>query len=160
MSSAALPADEFRRACARFATGVCVLTTCTADGTPHGLTVNSFSSLSLEPPLVMVSIAFSSHQLPIFEKADFFAVNILTEAQQHLSTHFARRLEGRFTGIEWKLGQTGSPVFEDTLGVIECRVVQRYDTGDHRLLIGEAVATRMHQGRPLLFFESRYGVLA
>jgi flavin reductase (DIM6/NTAB) family NADH-FMN oxidoreductase RutF len=154
-----LDGDEFRRACARFATGVCVLTTRTQDGRPHGLTVNSFASLSLDPPLVMAAIARASAYLAAFESSEFFAVNILTEEQRHLSIRFARREEGRFNGAPWSPGTTGSPVFEETLGVIECRTMQWLDAGDHRVLVGQAVAAVVRQGRPLLFFESGYASL-
>jgi flavin reductase (DIM6/NTAB) family NADH-FMN oxidoreductase RutF len=154
-----LDRDEFRRACARFATGVCVLTTSTADGRPHGLTVNSFTSLSLDPPLVMAAIARVSAYLAAFESSGFFAVNILTEEQRPLSVRFARREEGRFTGAAWNAGVTGSPVFEGTLGVIECRTVQWLDAGDHRVLVGQAVAAVVRPGRPLLYFESGYANL-
>jgi flavin reductase (DIM6/NTAB) family NADH-FMN oxidoreductase RutF len=136
-----------------------VVTTRTPDGQPHGLTVNSFTSLSLDPPLVMAAIARASAYLAAFEGSDFFAVNILTEEQRHLSIRFARREEGHFTGASWSPGVTGAPVFEDTLGVIECRTVEWLDAGDHRVLVGQAVAAVVRQGRPLLFFESRYASL-
>jgi flavin reductase (DIM6/NTAB) family NADH-FMN oxidoreductase RutF len=154
-----LDANEFRRACARFATGVCVVTTCTPDGRPHGLTVNSFTSLSLDPPLVMAAIARISTQLAGFEQSNFFAVNILTEEQRALSVRFARPEEGRFKGAEWSAGVTGSPVFAETLGVIECRSVQWLEAGDHRVLVGQAVAAVVRHGRPLLYFESGYASL-
>ena len=137
-----------------------MLTTATHDGAPHGLTVNSFNSLSLEPPLVLAAIALDSLQLPAFEKADFFALNILAEQQQHLSVHFARRRPGRFDGVLWRPGATGAPLFDQTLAAIECRAVQRFDAGDHRVLVGEAVAAAIHEGRPLLYFQSAYGALA
>jgi 3-hydroxy-9,10-secoandrosta-1,3,5(10)-triene-9,17-dione monooxygenase reductase component len=154
-----LDRDEFRRACARFATGVCVLTACTHDGSPQGLTLNSFTSLSLDPPLVMAAIAAGSIQREAFERTDFFAVNILAEDQQHLSAHFSIRQEGRFQGIAWRPGVTGSPVFEDTLGAIECKAIQRFDAGDHRVLVGEAVAAAIREGRPLVYFRSAYATL-
>jgi flavin reductase (DIM6/NTAB) family NADH-FMN oxidoreductase RutF len=154
-----LDRDEFRRACARFATGVCVLTTCTPDGRPHGLTVNSFTSLSLDPPLVMAAIARISTYLAAFESSGFFAVNILAEEQRSLSIRFARREEGRFDGTPWNPGVTGAPVFEETLGVIECKTVQWLDAGDHRILVGQAVAAVVRHGRPLLYFESGYANL-
>jgi flavin reductase (DIM6/NTAB) family NADH-FMN oxidoreductase RutF len=147
---------DFRRACAHFATGVCVLTACNRAGVPHGLTVNSFSSVSLDPPLVMAAIAHSSTQLAGFDEARFFAVNILTDKQRSLSVYFATREVGRFEGIAWGAGETGSPVLEETLGVIECLAVRRFDAGDHRVLVGEAVAARVHQGRPLVFYKSGY----
>ena len=148
---------DFRLACARFATGVCVLTACNCDGIPHGLTVNSFSSVSLDPPLVMVGIDHSSTQLEGFDDAQYFAVNILTEKQQRLSVYFATREPGRFDGIPWMPGETGAPVLEETLGVIECRTIQKFDAGDHRILVGEAVAAKTHEGRPLLYYRSGYG---
>ena len=148
---------EFRLACARFATGVCVLTACNRDGVPHGLTVNSLSSVSLDPPLVMVAIGHLSTQLEGFDDAHFFAVNILTDKQQSLSVYFATREPGRFDGISWTPGQTGAPVLEETLGVIECHTIQKFDAGDHRILVGEAVAAKTHEGRPLLYYRSGYG---
>jgi flavin reductase (DIM6/NTAB) family NADH-FMN oxidoreductase RutF len=154
-----MTAHDFRRACAHFATGVSVLTARNREGVPHGLTVNSFSSVSLDPPLVMAAIAHSSTQLAGFDDAAFFAVNILTEKQQSLSVYFATREPGRFEDIPWAPGTTGAPVLEETLGVIECRTVQRFDAGDHRILVGEAVAASVHQGRPLLYYKSGYAGL-
>jgi flavin reductase (DIM6/NTAB) family NADH-FMN oxidoreductase RutF len=154
-----LDRDEFRRACARFATGVCVLTACTHDGAPHGLTVNSFTSLSLDPPLVMAAIPMASVKREAFEGADFFAVNILAEDQQHLSARFSIRQEGRFHEMAWRPGATGAPLFEHTLGAIECRAIQRFDAGDHRVLVGEAVAAAIREGRPLVYFRSAYATL-
>lgn len=156
--TARISEHEFRKVCARFATGVCLLTTCTREG-PHGLTVNSFSSLSLEPPLVMVAIGLQSKQLAGFENSDFFAVNILTEEQRHLSIRFAQAEEGRFNGFAWSPGQTGAPLFEGVLGIIECRTVNRFDAGDHRVLVGEAVAAEVREGRPLLYYQSGYAEL-
>jgi len=153
-------ADEFRLVCSRFATGVCVVTTVTPEGVPHGITVNSFTSLSLDPPLVMAAIGALSQQLPAFEKSGFFAVNILEEGQEALSRHFARhRQEGRFQDISWSPGATGSPIFADTLGVIECEIVQSLDTGDHRVLVGKALHARVHEGKPLLYYRSGYAGL-
>jgi flavin reductase (DIM6/NTAB) family NADH-FMN oxidoreductase RutF len=153
--TARLSVHDFRKACAQFATGVCVLTTCTREG-PHGLTVNSFSSLSLEPPLVMVAVALTSAQLVGFEKSDFFAVNILSEEQRNLSIRFSHREEGRFSGFPWAPGETGAPVLEGVLSVIECRTVNRFDAGDHRVLVGEAISAHVREGRPLLYYQSGY----
>jgi flavin reductase (DIM6/NTAB) family NADH-FMN oxidoreductase RutF len=153
-------ADEFRLVCSRFATGVCVITTHVPEGGPHGITVNSFTSLSLDPPLVMAAIGTLSAQLPAFEKSGFFAVNILEEAQETLSRHFARRQqESRFQDIPWSPGSTGSPIFADTLGVIECELVQAFTTGDHRVLVGKALHAKVHDGKPLLYYRSGYAGL-
>jgi flavin reductase (DIM6/NTAB) family NADH-FMN oxidoreductase RutF len=160
LSSALLTADAFRRACGLFATGIAVVTTRAADGAPHGLTINSFSSLSLAPPLVMVAIDHRCAVLGWFESNGYYAVNILRENQQSLSVQFAQIPEGRFTGVEWKAGHTGSPVLDGVLAVLECRVVNVVDTGDHRVLIGEAVSVEIGEGRPLVFFGSDYAKLA
>ena len=149
-------ADLFRQACGRFATGVAVLTTRAADGTPHGLTINSFSSISLNPPLVMVAVAHECTALEHFGSSGFYAVNILREDQVDLSIRFAELPEGRFSGVPWREGLTGAPVLEGVLGVLECRTVQSVDVGDHRVLIGEVVDVGIGEGRPLVFFGSEY----
>jgi 4-hydroxyphenylacetate 3-hydroxylase, reductase component len=136
-----------------------VVTTRADDGNPHGLTINSFSSLSLAPQLVMVAIDRSCGVLRAFEASEHFAVNILTEGQKGLSIRFAQQPEGRFDGIEWKVGVTGSPILDGVLGVLDCRTVQVVDTGDHRVLVGEVVSVTIGDGRPLLFFASDYAKL-
>jgi flavin reductase (DIM6/NTAB) family NADH-FMN oxidoreductase RutF len=156
LSSAPVSNDLFRRACGLFATGVAVVTTRAADGNPHGLTINSFSSLSLAPPLVMVAIDRSCAVLNAFESSGYYAVNILREEQRDLSIRFAQLPEGRFSGVEWKVGETGSPILDGVLGVLDCRTVQVVDTGDHRALVGEVVAVAIGEGRPLVFFGSAY----
>ena len=151
--------DQFRKACAHFATGVAILTTRSAEGDPHGLTINSFTSLSLDPPLVMAAVAHSSAQLQAFEASSSFAVNILSEDQQDLSRRFAKVQEERFNGIAWKVGGSGAPLLDGTIASLECRTIHRIDVGDHRVLIGEAVDGRVSDGRPLLFFNSAYASL-
>ena len=99
MSSAAVSSDLFRRACALFPTGVAVLTTRALDGTPHGLTVNAFCSLSLNPPLVLVAVDRASRLLEVFEKSGHFAINFLALAQRDLSVRFSEIPEGRFSGV-------------------------------------------------------------
>ena len=160
MSSAASFTQGFRRACGLFATGVTVLTTRAADGTPHGITVNSFCSLSLDPPLVMVAIARDCTFLNHFESSPFFAVNILREDQRDLSIRFAQLPEGRFTGVAWREAASGSPWIDETLALLDCKTVQVLDTGDHRVIIGEALEVAMSEGRPLIFFRSEYTGLA
>ena len=156
MSSAPFHSADFRRVCGLFATGVAVLTTRAADGAPHGITVNSFSSLSLDPPLVMVAIARDCTFLEHFESSGFFAVNILREHQLNLSIRFAELPEGRFTGISWTPAPTGSPAINGVLAVLDCSKEEAIDAGDHRVLIGRALEVRTGEGRPLIFFEGRY----
>jgi flavin reductase (DIM6/NTAB) family NADH-FMN oxidoreductase RutF len=159
LSSAPVTTDLFRRACGLFATGVAVVTTRAADGMPHGLTINSFSSLSLTPPLAMVAIDRDCAVLSWFESNGHYAVNILRETQLNLSIRFAQLPEGRFTGIEWREGQTGSPILDGVLAVLDCRIMQVVDTGDHRVLVGEVVDVTIGEGQPLLFFASNYARL-
>lgn len=156
MSSAPFQSVDFRRVCGLFATGVAVLTTRAADGAPHGITINSFSSISLDPPLVMVAIDRDCTFLEPFESSGFFAVNILREQQLDLSIRFAALPEGRFTGIAWTPAGTGSPVIDGVLGVVDCTTVEVIDAGDHRVLIGRALDVRMGEGRPLIFFKGQY----
>ncbi len=156
MSSAAVSPEQFRRACALFPTGVAVLTTLASDGTPHGLTVNAFCSLSLTPPLVLVAIDRSCSILETFEKSGHFAVNFLSLAQQSLSVRFSELPEGRFSGIPWSNGGAGSPLIDGAIGAIECRTTNIIDAGDHRALIGEVIAASAAVGDPLVFFRSGY----
>ena len=149
-------ADLFRAACSRFTTGVAVLTTRAPDGAPHGLTANSFSSISLAPPLVMVAVAHDCTALEHFKSSGFYAVNILREEQIDLSVRFAELPEGRFTGVPWREGTTRAPVIEGVLAVLECKTIESVDLGDHRVLIGEVVEVEVGEGRPLVFFGSGY----
>jgi flavin reductase (DIM6/NTAB) family NADH-FMN oxidoreductase RutF len=155
-----LTQDTFRRACGHFATGVAILATRTPDGTPHGLTVNSFASLSLDPPMVMAAIAHTSNQLAAFDSAPSFSINILSEEQLELSKRFARVHEDRFKDVPWIEGTLGAPLLEGSIASIECQIIHRIDVGDHRVLIGEAVDARVRAGRPLLYFRSAYAALA
>ena len=159
MSSAVLPSDVFRRACALFPTGVAVVTTRTSDGTPHGLTVNAFCSLSLDPPLVMVAIDGGCRVLEIFEKAGHFAINFLSSEQRDLSIRFSELPEGRFSGVSWTPGLEGAPLLTGAIGSVECRTRQVIDAGDHRALIGEVFGASVGEGDPLVFFRSGYAAL-
>lgn len=160
MSSAAVPSELFRRACAQFPTGVAVVTTTALDGTPHGLTVNSFCSLSLDPPLVLVAIDRASNTLEVFEHSGHFAINFLKRDQRELSVRFSQLPEGRFTGVSWAPGAEGAPIIDGILGTIECRTTQIIDAGDHRALIGEVIAASVREGKPLVYFRSGYTDLA
>jgi flavin reductase (DIM6/NTAB) family NADH-FMN oxidoreductase RutF len=153
-----LPPDLFRRACGHFATGIAVLTTCDAEGRPHGMTINSFASLSLDPPLVMASIAKANNLLGVFEHAPNFAINILSCDQQDISDRFARRKDDRFGGIEWRASGCGAPSIPGALATIECRTTDIIDAGDHRVLIGhvECATCSADDARPLLYFRGRY----
>lgn len=150
---------EFCGACGQFATGVAVAAARDAEGTPHGITVNSFTSVSLEPPLVLICIGHSAGILSLFRPGGHFALNLLTEDQQHLSEHFARSGEDRFEGVAWEPGETGAPLIPGVLAHIECRVGRAEPAGDHDIVIAEVLRTAVRGGRPLIYYGSRYGRL-
>jgi flavin reductase (DIM6/NTAB) family NADH-FMN oxidoreductase RutF len=149
-------ASEFRRACARFATGVTVVTVADRAGQPHGLTVNSFTSVSLTPALFLVCIDKGASAEPIFQTGVHLAVNVLEEEQQSLSRRFSGAYDDRFATVEWAPGAHGAPLLSGVLATIEGKIIQRVDAGDHIILLTEARSTSYREGRPLIYFESRY----
>lgn len=151
---------ELRRSLGRFATGVTVVTCLDARGRPCGITVNSFSSVSLEPPLVLWNIAKVSNSLEAFLNADAFVVNVLAEHQHELATHFARSDHTLFDEVDYDSCPEGVPVLPDTLAVLECRRQQVHDAGDHFIIIGSVERHRSDEGDPLLFFGGRYTAVA
>jgi len=154
-----LPADSalYRRACARFATGITVVTVVDSGGHPHGMTVNSFTSVSLEPPLVLVSIDLRNAILGHFVSSRNFGVNVLAEEQEHLSRRFAELpLENRFEGVEWHRGHTGLPLLDGVLARLECTTVKCFEAGDHTVLLGEVSHAAFREGKPLVYFNSGY----
>ena len=125
-----------------FATGVTVVTCLDADGAPVGLTANSFTSVSLDPPLLLVCIAKAAASAGAMVGASHFAVNVLQTEQQPASIRFATRHEDRFGPNDWLPGEYGAPVLEKSLGVFECEVHAVHDGGDHHMLIGHVVKAR------------------
>ncbi len=151
-------AGEFRRAMARWATGVSVVTARGPDG-DAGLTVNAMLSVSLEPPSLLVSLHRDVDTLPVVERSRAFAVNLLSHRQQELSERFARAVpsEEKFRGLPVHRGVTGAPLLDGTLGTVECRLVSATPAFDHRLLVGEVVRIELGADEaPLLFFRSGY----
>jgi len=159
MSSAVVSSDHFRRACALFPTGVAVLTTRGLNDTPHGLTINAFCSLSLDPPLVLVAVDRACSVLETFENSGHFAINFLSSEQRDLSVRFSELPEGRFSGVPWTPGADGAPLIQGAIGSIECRITQIVEAGDHKALIGEVVAATVSEGEPLVFFRSGYAAI-
>lgn len=153
---APVSSEEFRRACGRFPTGVTIATVSDAEGKPHGLTVSSFTSVSLDPPLVSISLGHAVSLIEEFRAANYFGINVLAESQRHLSERFARKGHDRFDGVAWIPGETGVPLIEGALAGIECRVEQRIPVGDHDILVGRMMAARVEEGAPLLHFCGRY----
>ncbi len=158
----AIEAKLFRQLLGCFPTGVAVITTRAADGRPAGLTCNSFSSVSLEPPLVLFSLRKASSLLGTFAEADGFAINILSERQDALSGRFASsKIADKFEGVAWRPGPLGMPIIEDCLASFECSVHARHEAGDHDIFIGEV----KHMGggaadQALVFYKGAYMMLA
>jgi flavin reductase (DIM6/NTAB) family NADH-FMN oxidoreductase RutF len=153
---APVTSEEFRRACGRFATGVTIASVLDAKGAPHGLTVSSFTSVSLHPPLILICLGHEVAAIHHFRAATHFGINILGEDQRALSDRFARKGHDRFTGVAWQPGVTGVPLLPDVLAAIECSVHRILPMGDHDILVGEMVRAHVHDGSPLLYFSSGY----
>lgn len=146
---------RLRQALGRFATGVTIVTTMAPDGKPLGLTVNSFNSLSLDPPLVLWSLRRSSGSLGAFHAAPRFAVNVLTEGQAELSRDFASRKAQRFDP-PWQRDESGLPLLAGAAASFVCETVARHEAGDHELFIGRVLALTESHEPPLLFHGGRY----
>lgn len=146
---------DLRQSLGRFATGVTVVT-CLGDKGPCGITANSFSSVSLEPPLVLWNIAKVSHSLRAYLAAEHFAINVLAADQRDLSHHFAQSDHTVFRGIEYSVSDHGVPILPDTIACFECRTHQIHECGDHYIIVGEVQRFRSNDEAPLLFFGSDY----
>lgn len=147
---------KFRDALGHFATGVCLATATPARSAPVGMTINSFASVSLEPPLVLWSIQYTSECFDIFNGAEKFALNILALEQQELSASYARKGEHALLASHYSLGRTGSPIIRNALACFECRTWARYAGGDHLIIVGEVLELTTRAGRPLLFHKGKY----
>lgn len=140
-----------------FGTGVTVVTTLDADGNPIGLTANSFTSVSLDPPLLLVCLAKSAGSLPAFVAAERFAVNVLHTGQQIVSGRFASRQEDRFAATPWERWEDSAPILTGSLASFDCKIHDQVNAGDHVLLIGRVQQVRFEPRRdPLLYFRGRY----
>jgi 4-hydroxyphenylacetate 3-hydroxylase, reductase component len=159
MTSTPIEAKALRQALGRFATGVTIVTCCDADGTRQGLTCNSFSSLSLDPPLVLWSLRSASQSLASFREARHWAVNVLGEAQVDLSRRFATPVADKFDEGVWSAGHGGAPVLSGCAAVIECERHETLPAGDHWLFIGRVLGLSEAPIAPLVFQSGRYHLL-
>lgn len=162
MAAAAHPSDSrgFRDALGRFATGVTIVTTLDADGQPVGLTANSFNSVSLDPPMVLWSLARRSVNLHTFLDAGHFAVNVLAADQRDLSDRFARPVDDRFAGVDWEAGTAGVPVLPGAVASFECATDSRIEGGDHVIFLGRVARFRHADREPLIYHAGRYSTPA
>jgi flavin reductase (DIM6/NTAB) family NADH-FMN oxidoreductase RutF len=149
----------FRDVAGRFATGVTVVTV-NDGGTYRAMTANSFTSVSLDPPLLLICVDLAASMHDPIHEAGLFAVNVLTSQQRPIADLFARRgeLTEPMGGVPFNVGGTGSPLLEDTLAWFECEVWREYEGGDHTIYVGRVVDMALLQpdGEPLLFFGARY----
>lgn len=155
--NSAIDPRDFRNALGAYATGVTVITAATPDGKQTGLTCNSFASVSLNPPLVLWSLASYSSSMSIFQNASHFAVNVLGASQQDLARQFATRSEDKFAGVAWQRGLGDAPLLPDTVSSFQCRSVDRYYGGDHVIFLGTVEAYAYNRNEPLLFARGGFG---
>jgi flavin reductase (DIM6/NTAB) family NADH-FMN oxidoreductase RutF/DNA-binding IclR family transcriptional regulator len=147
---------DLRRVLGAFVTGVTVVTTIDDEGRPHGVTANSFSSVSLDPPLVLWSQAAKSGSHPVFFNAERFAINILAEDQIELSQRFAKSSQEKFAGIDFDIGLGGVPLLRGCSARLQCKIVSRVPGGDHTIYIGEVQAIDRAERKPLVFGNGQY----
>ncbi|HZO81458.1 MAG TPA: flavin reductase family protein [Candidatus Binataceae bacterium] len=155
----AIDKNELRRVMGHFATGVTVITTCSKDGQPYGLTANAFTSVSLTPPLLLICVDKKAESYPYFEQSKVFTVNILADDQEAISRRFAVSGGPKFEGVAYRMGANGAPILEGTVGYIECTLYATYDGGDHTIYLGEIQQAETSDRKPLLFFRGGYRTL-
>jgi flavin reductase (DIM6/NTAB) family NADH-FMN oxidoreductase RutF len=157
-----VPPKVFRNTLAKFCTGVTIITTKNQDGL-HGLTVNSFTSVSLDPPLILICIQKNGLSHSTLCECEDFVVNILSKEQKELSDRFANPAldsEERFRDLNFRLSENGLPILAGNLGHLECRVVNQFEGGDHTVFMGQVENGDYSEGkRPLLFYDSGYAYL-
>ncbi|WP_321943839.1 flavin reductase family protein [Paraburkholderia tropica] len=154
-------ARTLRAAFGQFPTGVAVVTVPTTDGTHAGMTISSFNTVSLDPPLVLFSVRRGSAMLPLLVDAPSYAINVLSEEQTHLSNHFARSDSRQWNDIAFRHGHLGAALLDDALLSLECRHFARYDGGDHVIVVGQVIhGSIKEQAQPLIFFRGQYHAVA
>lgn len=149
---------KFRNALGSFATGVTVITSVTEDDTPVGVTASSFNSVSLDPPLVLWSLAKNAMSLSAFQNSGHFCVHVLTAVQQDLSNKFASRGDDKFAGLEWTRGVGNVPLLPKFAAQFQCRTTYQYEGGDHIIFVGEVVDYQHTDEAPLVFHSGRYAL--
>ena len=148
---------ELRKAFGAFITGITVVTTSDAKGNPFGFTANSFSSVSMEPPLLLVSISNFSENLDVYTRnVDHFAINILNNDQEDLSRRFAAEMPCRFTSVDWSMSKLNNPILTQHAAFFDCRLHQTVDAGDHTILIGEIDNFSASDKPGLGYYRGRY----
>ena len=148
---------EFRDALGRYATGVTVVTALVGENEKIGITINSFSSVSLEPPLILYSLAKDYHHLEALSSAENFAVNVLSADQREISQSFAHTREDQWKGVDYRVSSRRNLILQPNLAVLECVPFDRIDGGDHLVILGRVVEISANgEDDPLLFFGGSY----
>ena len=149
-------ARHFRNALSQFATGVTIITTRLDSGSFFGLTASSFNSVSLDPPLVLWSLARNASSMPLFTGNSHYVINILSADQAHLAERFSRRIDNRFEGVEFELSRTGLPILKGVAAWFECHNRSRYPEGDHVIFVGEVECCDVAPQPALVFHGGRF----
>lgn len=147
---------ELRDVLGNFATGVAVITTCGDEGQPLGLAVNSFASVSLDPAEILWSIVSEAPSRSAFERHGAFAVNIMSEETKEQTLRFAKPIDDKFEGVNWRRGWNDVPVLNNALATLECDVKQMIPSGDHHIIVGSVRAIDYRDGDPLVFFRGQF----
>ena len=150
-------AESFRSAMGHFLTGVTIVTTRCAAGTPYGLTVSSFNSVSLDPPLILWSLDLGNDRATLFRESAGFTVNVLPAGCEDLIRTFAAPDAERFADTAWHWGPTGQPVLKDAIASFECRLWAEYPGGDHAIFVGEVIDIATRDGAAAAYFKGRLG---
>ena len=148
---------DLRNVMRYYLTGVTIVTLTGPDKKPYGLTVTSFNSVSLSPPLILWSLDNRNDKLPMFQNARGFAVNIMAADQLALCEKFAAADNDRFSNCDWCFGAYGQPLLENALANLECRPWAEYDGGDHTIFVGEVMSIRQNKGNAAAFFVGKLG---
>ena len=154
-----LSKDEFRTALSQFATGVTVITTLDDQGKPHSMTANSFTSVCLDPPVILVCVAHSTNTYGFVKRMGRFGVNILHQDQKEQGAYFAKRPEDRTGNVDYSYSESeaGVPILDDSMVFLRCEVIGSHDYGDHTIFLGEVKEVlRNESGAPLMFYQSRW----
>jgi flavin reductase (DIM6/NTAB) family NADH-FMN oxidoreductase RutF len=156
----AIDRNELRRVMGHFATGVTIITTVSKSGQMFGLTANAFTSVSLDPPLLLIAVDKKAESYPSFEESRVFTVNILSDSQEALSRKFAVSGGNKFEGVAYHMGANGAPILLGTLAYVECRLYAAHDGGDHTIFLGEIQQAETREGKPLLFYRGGYRAIS
>src|SRR5437016_6604931 len=151
-----IDSQELRRILGHFPTGVTVITTKDTTGSPFGLTANAFTSLSLNPPLILICVDKGAQCYSCFVESNVFTVNFLHEDQEEISRRFATKGADKFAGLKWQPGSNGAAIIDGVMGYVECKITESHDGGDHTIVVGEIVNASAKGERPLLFFKGKY----